>query len=186
MTDKHCLSCMRNAQQELFCTYCEQKGFLKSGILGFVFFDTLFMSQAHQLTYEDPVFLKVFLALSTLSFIIAYAFRRLISALMRSVVFPVFGLLVLTELFFQLNQHVLQVAWIDIGHSYYWSELPLITFLMILFRVKPVLTNGLKFQQQDYESGSQAEAKSQAQSKKRQKMITEEHREIEEQDLLGL
>ena len=186
MTDKHCLSCMRNAHQDLFCKYCEKKGFLKSGLLGFLFFDALFLSQIQHITYEDPDFLKAFLALSTVSIIIAYSFRQLISAVLRSVILPVFSLLILLETLFQTNQHFMKFNWLDSGHSYYWSALPLIAFFMTMLRTKPILINGLRFQQQDYESGSKMEAEHKAKARKRQKLLTEEHKEIEDQEILGL
>lgn len=186
MTDKHCLACKRNAYQELFCQSCEQKGFFKSGLFVFLIFSALLFSQFNHISYEDPAFLKLILLITAVSSLFAYVLRQLFSALWRSVFIPMFGILIACELVFVLNEHSFHWDWLSQGHTLYWSKLPLLAMLIILFRLKPLLVNGLKFQQLDYASGSKAEATSQARESKRQQRLTEEHHEAEDEEILGL
>lgn len=174
MSEKVCISCFQNAQQNLYCTNCEQEGFIKSGL--FVFFILLSLLGANEknLTSDQP---GVYATLIIISAAVSYYLRKVVSATMFRVVIPTIFIILIIEGGFLLEAKFFAYKSCILWHITFLSNLPFFTLLVLLMTLRPVIFNGLSVGQLEYVEGKEKSAI---------KQTHEEEDDTGHDDLLGL
>ena len=94
MSAKACISCDQNAQQNLYCSNCEQEGFIKSGLLVFFILLSLLGANEKNLNPDLP---EVYATLMIISAAVSYYLRKVVSATMLRVVIPTIFIILIIE-----------------------------------------------------------------------------------------